>query len=246
MNPLCQAKLKRSIEIFVSRQAMNIEGLGEKLVELLVDSELVKNVSDIYKLVELQMIPLPRMGQKSAKNLIEQIKISKTRELHTLIIGLGIPQVGAKIAKDLAKYFGSMDKLKNATNEEIIVIDGIGDEIAKNIQKFFALEYTEIIINNLKQSGVNMEETDTKTGNYLQGLKFVLTGTLKNYSRNDFKNIIETNGGKVSGSVSKKTNYVVIGTNPGSKYTKAQSLGVEIIDEDAFMQLLSELSPLKT
>jgi len=235
----CPAQIRRSIIHFASRDAMDIRGLGPAVVSLLLSAGLVKDVSDIYFLKKEDLIPLERMGEKSADNLINAIQDSKKQPLSRLVYALGIPFIGSKASFLLAQAFGSMDKLKAATYDELIKIPEIGTKMAESIVTFFKQEQTNKLLERLKSGGVNMEEQRRTEGiRPLENLTFVLTGTLEKYSRNEAKEIIENLGGRVAGSVSKKTDYVVVGKDPGSKYDKAVELGVKIIDENEFDKLI--------
>ncbi|MCG1011107.1 NAD-dependent DNA ligase LigA [Tepidanaerobacter sp. GT38] len=235
----CPAQIRRSIIHFASRDAMDIRGLGPAVVSLLLSAGLVKDVSDIYFLKKEDLIPLERMGEKSADNLINAIQDSKKQPLSRLVYALGIPFIGSKASFLLAQAFGSMDKLKAATYDELIKIPEIGTKMAESIVTFFKQEQTNNLLERLKNAGVNMEEQKRSEGiRLLENLTFVLTGTLEKYSRNEAKEIIESLGGRVTSSVSKKTDYVVVGKDPGSKYDKAVELGVKIIDENEFDKLI--------
>jgi len=235
----CPAQIRRSIIHFASRDAMDIRGLGPAVVSLLLSAGLVKDVSDIYFLKKEDLVPLERMGEKSADNLINAIQDSKKQPLSRLVYALGIPFIGSKASFLLAQAFGSMDKLKAATYDELIKIPEIGTKMAESIITFFKQEQTNKLLERLKSVGVNMEEQRRTEGiRPLENLTFVLTGTLEKYSRNEAKEIIESLGGRVTSSVSKKTDYVVVGKDPGSKYDKAVELGVKIIDENEFDKLI--------
>ncbi|KXG73809.1 NAD-dependent DNA ligase LigA [Thermotalea metallivorans] len=241
MNAACPDQLRRGIIHFVSRNAMDIEGLGESIVGLLLDKGLIKDVADLYYLRKEDLIPLERMGEKSAKNLIHAIEKSKNNDLDRVIFGLGIKLVGERAARLLADAFGSMDRLMKASYEEIIAVPEIGDKMAQSIVAFFQEESNGRVIEKLKAAGVNMEarrKADTSMERKLEGLIFVLTGTLEKYTRNEAKEMIERLGGKVSGSVSKKTDYVLAGTEAGSKLDKAQELGIRVIDEETFEKMM--------
>lgn len=237
----CPAQIRRSIIHFASRDAMDIRGLGPAVVSLLLSAGLVKDASDIYFLKREDLIPLERMGEKSADNLIKAIQNSKKQPLSRLIYALGIPFIGSKASFLLAEALGSMDKLQTATYDELIKIPEIGSKMAESIITFFKQEQTKKLLTRLEEAGVNMEERRQVEGpKPLENLTFVLTGTLEKYSRKEAKEIIENLGGRVTGSVSKKTDYVVVGKDPGSKYDKAVELGVKIIDENEFDKLIAE------
>ena len=235
----CPAQTLRSIVHFVSKEAMDIEGLGYKIIEQLIDKGFVKNIADIYTLTLEQIASLKKNGKKFASNLIEAIEKSKTQDLFHLINALGIKQVGIKAAKVLAKHYKSMDNLANANIEDLQNIDDVGEITAKNIEEFFAQEQTKDLLEKLKQSGVNMEaHIEENADDRFVGKVFVLTGTLSKYARKEASDLIEKYGGKTSSSVSKKTDYVLAGEDAGSKLTKAQSLGVTILSEEEFEKML--------
>lgn len=236
----CPAQIRRRIIHFASRDAMDIRGLGPAIVSLLLSENLIKDVSDIYFLKKEALIPLERMGEKSANNLIKAIENSKKQPLNRLVYALGIPLIGSKASLTLAQEFKSMDRLQNATYEELIKIPEIGDKMAESIIAFFKQEQTKALITRLKEAGVNMLYAKEEIGpKPLENLTFVLTGALEKYSRSKAQELIENLGGKVTGSVSKKTDYVVVGKDPGSKYNKALELGVKILDEQQFEEMIS-------
>ena len=231
----CPAQLLRAIVHFVSKEGMDIDGLGYKIVEQLVDKELIKNIADIYVLSLDDIASLKKNGKKFASNLIESIEKSKKQDLFHLITALGIRQVGVKAAKVLSKKYKNMDNLQNADFESLAQVQDVGEITANNIIEFFKQEQTKDIIEKLKQAGVNMETLEQDNNdNRFEGKTFVLTGALEKYTRDEASSIIEKFGGKVSGSVSKKTDYVLAGEDAGSKLTKAQSLGINIITEEEF------------
>lgn len=238
-NIACPAQLLRNLIHFASRDAMDIEGLGEANVEMLVNEGLIKNQADIFRLRAIDLVELERMGEKSASNLISAIEKSKENDLSRLIFGLGIRNIGQKAAQLISRRFGSMDALMKATHEEITAIDTIGDVMAKSICEFFAADENIELINELKELGVNMENKQAPVSEKLAGLTFVLTGTLPTLSRNEATAMLTAQGAKVAGSVSKKTSYVVAGEDAGSKLTKAQSLGVSVITEQEMLDMLS-------
>ncbi len=236
-NPECPAQLLRNLIHFASRDAMDIEGLGPAVVEQLVDNNLVKSPADLYRLKVEDMSDIERMGEKSASNLIHAIENSKQNDLSRLLFALGIRHIGQKAAKLLAEQFHDMDALFKATVEQVNAIDGFGQVMAQCVVDFFAQPQTIHLIGQLKEAGVNMTSSTTVKDNRFAGISFVLTGTLPTYTREEASIIIEQRGGKVTSSVSKKTGYVLAGEAAGSKLTKAQKLGVEIIDEQHFKQL---------
>ncbi|SHM26139.1 DNA ligase (NAD+) [Caldanaerovirga acetigignens] len=237
----CPAQIKRSIEHFASRDAMDIRGLGPAIVSLLISQGLIKDAADLYYLKREDLLPLERMGEKSAANLLSAIEESKKRPLDRVIYALGIPFVGSRTASLLADAFGSMEELEKATYEDLIKVPEIGEKIAESILAFFRQEQTKALISRLKAAGVNMEAKKKKEGpKPLEGLTFVLTGALEKYTRQQATELIEKLGGKVTGSVSKKTDYVVVGKDPGSKYEKALKLGIKILNEAEFEELLEK------
>jgi DNA ligase (NAD+) len=244
INPKCPAQIREGLIHFVSRDAMNIEGLGEKVVAQLFKENLIEDVADLYQLKKEQLIQLERMGEKSATNLINAIEASKENSLERLIFGLGIRHVGAKAAKTLAQHFETMENLQNATFEQLVSIHEIGHKMAESIVTYFSKPEVKQLIEELRQYGVNMtykgpkpvEQADSDS--YFAGKTIVLTGKLEQLTRNEAKAEIEARGGKVTGSVSKSTDLVIAGEAAGSKLTKAQELGIEIWDES---QLLEEL-----
>ncbi len=240
-NVSCPAKLKGSILHFVSRDAMNIEGMGESLVQQLLDKKMLKDIADIYYLDPEKIEKLERMGKKSTENLMREIENSKKNELYRLIYGLGIRLVGEYTAKLLASHFKSLDSLMKVGKEELTEINEIGDKVAESIVVFFKEERNLKVIDKLRKAGLNFYQEEVQTSSdKLQNLQFVFTGELNKYSRSEAKKIVESMGGRVSSSVSKKTDYVVVGKNPGSKFEKAKSLGVKIIDEKEFLKLIGE------
>ncbi len=240
-NASCPAQLIRNITYFASKSAMNIDGLGEGVVKLLCENKLVTNCADIYKLTINQLASLDRMGEKSASNLITAIEESKTRGLERLICAFGIRQVGEKAAKAIAEHYSNIDELFNASIESLTEIPDVGEITAMNIVNFFSHPQTKIIIDELKSHGVVTASEEKKAvSNKFEGMTFVLTGTLPSMTRDEACNIIEENGGRTSSSVSKKTTYVLAGSDAGSKLTKAQQLGVKIIEEKDLIKMLSE------
>lgn len=237
-NPDCPAQLLRNLIHFASRDAMDIEGLGPAIVELLVSSNLIKREVDIFTLSIDDIKSLDRMGEKSAINLVNAIEKSKSNDLAKLIFAFGIRHVGAKAAKTLSEYFGDIDSVVNASLEELTEIEGVGAVLAKSIKDYFSLDATSQMIENLKHLGVNTKSLTEKLDNRFEGKTFVITGTLEGYSRNEMTELIEKYSGKVSGSVSKKTDYLLAGEDGGSKLTKAQSLGVKIINLDEILEMM--------
>ena len=234
----CPAKLHRNLVHFVSREAMNIDGLGESIVAELLERKMISNIADIYDLEFDQIASLKKNGKKFAQNLIDSINASKENDLYRLITALGIRHVGVKASKILAKKFGDIDNLAAATVESLSEVEEIGPIVANSIKEFFSQEQTKHLITRLKQAGVNTErQKDGVEDDRFAGKTFVLTGSLEKYSREEASNLIEKFGGKTSSSVSKKTSYVLAGEDAGSKLTKAQSLGVTIITEAEFEEM---------
>ncbi len=235
----CPAKLHRSILHFVSREAMNIMGLGENIVEELLNRGLIKDISDIYRLRLEDVASLKKNGQKFAQNLIDSIEKSKENEFYRLVNGLGIRHIGNKAAKLLAKKFKSIDNIESASIEDLSSIDDMGEVMAQSVYEFFREPQNVELINKLKQAGLNMVEGDGGTvDNRFENMTFVLTGALDTLSRKDAEELIERHGGKASSSVSKKTTYVVAGESSGSKLTKAQELGIPILSENDFLEMV--------
>lgn len=235
----CPAKLYRSIIHFASKDAMDIDGLGEAIIGELIERKLISNIADIYKLTIDDVASLKKNGKKFAQNLINAIEESKKRDLYRVINSLGIRHVGVKLAKTLARYFKDMDKLIVATYEELRMIEDVGEITANTIYEFFRQDQTIDLINKLKQANVNMKaEIQENEDEKFAGKTFVLTGSLEHYSREEASEIIEKMGGKTSSSVSKKTDYVLAGEDAGSKLKKAQELGITIISEEEFITML--------
>jgi len=240
-NPECPAQVRARIEHFASRGAMDIEGLGEAIVDKLVTLGFLKNYADIYDLHKhkAKLVRIEGFGEKSVQNLLNSIENSKKQPFHRVLYALGIRYVGSETAKLLADAFGSIDKLMNASVEQVSSVYGIGPRIAESVYKFFHDERNLELIKRLKEAGLNFEvKPEEKAKKKLAGKTFVFTGTLKNFTREEAKEKVEELGGKVSNSVSRKTDYVVVGENPGSKYDKARQLGVKIITEEEFLELI--------
>ena len=236
-NPDCPAQLLKSIIHFASKGAMDIDGMGDAIVKALVENNLVKSVADIYTLKAEQIASLERLGEKSAENLINAIEKSKSRPLDKVIFALGIRNIGQASAKLLCEKFPSIEKIMSATAEEIEEIDGFGKVMSENVAKAFSEQHRKDLISRLLELGVKMEYQTTQTNdNRFEGMIFVLTGTLETLKRDEAKKIIESFGGKVSGSVSKKTTFVIAGEEAGSKLEKAQSLGVNVLSETEFLE----------
>lgn len=242
INISCPAQIRRGIIHFASRDAMNIEGLGESIVGLLLDNNIIKDIADLYYIKKEDVINLERMGEKSAENLIKAIEKSKQNELYRLINGLGIKYIGVKGAKVLAKNFDSLDEIINADSVQLTNLEEFGDIMANSVVEFFKEEKNMTVINKLKEAGVNTESIKNKDEsivNVFEGMKIVLTGTLPTLKRNDAKEMIEARGGKATSSVSKSTTFVLAGEEAGSKLTKANELGVKVIDEAKFLDILN-------
>ncbi len=231
VNANCPAKLRETILHFASRGVMNIDGMGDALVTQLTDRGLVKNVADIYKLTKDNLLSLERMGEKSAQNILDEIEASKKLPLERVIYGLGIRMVGERTAQFLAEHFGSMEALEKAGVEELQDVNEVGPRIAESIVEFFSIAANRKLVERLREAGLTLTGQKRQRGTKLAGKTFVLTGTLAHFTRDEAKKMIEDAGGKVTGSVSKKTDYVVAGTDAGSKLDKAKELGVRVIDE---------------
>ncbi len=235
----CPTKQYRNILHFASREAMNIKGLGDSIIEELLNRNLISNIADLYNLKLEDIASLKKNGTKFAQNLIEAINESKNNELYRLINGLGIRHIGVKAAKQLEKKYKTMENLKNASLESLIEIDDMGEIMAESVFEFFAQDQTKDLIQKLENSGLNMNSKESSSGDgRFDGMVFVLTGGLDNYSRKEAEKIIENFGGKTSSSVSKKTTYVLAGEDGGSKLTKAQELGITIINEQEFIKMI--------
>ncbi len=237
-NANCPAKLRETILHFASRGVMNIDGMGDALVTQLTERELVKNVADIYKLAKADLLSLERMGDKSAQNILDEIEASKKLPLERVIYGLGIRMVGERTAQFLAEHFGSMEALEKAGVEELQNVNEVGPRIAESIVEFFGIAANRKLVERLREAGLTLKGQKKERGTKLAGKTFVLTGTLAHFTRDEAKRMIEDAGGKVAGSVSKKTDYVVAGADAGSKLEKAKELGLEILDERQMQKLV--------
>ena len=235
----CQAKLKENLKFFVSRGSMDIEGLGEKLIEQMVDKGLVVDAGDLYRLSKEHVTALDRMADKSAQNLIDAIEKSKTTTLPRFISSLGIRHVGEATAKQLAEHFGDLDHIMNASEEQLQEVRDVGPQVARSIAHFFAQTQNRQVIEKLRQAGVHFPTVTARRTGKFSGQTFVLTGTLASMTRPEAQKRIEALGGKVSSSVSKLTTYVVAGAEAGSKLDKARKLGVQIVEEEAFLQMIA-------
>jgi DNA ligase (NAD+) len=239
VNANCPAKLTGTVLHFASRGVMNIDGMGESLVTQLIDRGFVKNVADIYDLTKKDLLSLERFADKSAQNILDEIENSKKLPLERVIYGLGIRMVGERTAQFLAEHFGSMEALSAASLEELQNVNEVGPRIAESIAEFFSNPANNKLVERLGKAGLAFEGQKKERGTKLAGKTFVLTGTLAKYTRDEAKKMIENAGGRVSGSVSKKTDYVVAGSDAGSKLDKAKELGVPVIDENEMGRLLA-------
>jgi DNA ligase (NAD+) len=237
VNANCPAKLMGTILHFASRGVMNIDGMGESLVNQLIERGLVKNVADIYDLNKKHLLSLERFADKSAQNILDEIENSKKLPLERVIYGLGIRMVGERTAQFLAEHFGSMEELENASAEELQNVNEVGPRIAESIAEFFSIPANRELVRRLREAGLTFKGKKKERGIKLAGKTFVLTGTLAHFTRDEAKKLIEDAGGKVTGSVSKKTDYVVAGSDAGSKLDKAKELGVAVIDEQEMEKL---------
>jgi DNA ligase (NAD+) len=243
INPACPAQFVERLKFFCGRDQMDIEGAGVKLVESLFRNQLVASYADLYRLRERrdELIQLERLAEKSADNLLEGIEASKGQPLARVLSALNIRHVGANTAELLAEHFGDIDTLMEADEEALQEVEGIGPEVAASVHTFFASQSGENTIRELKAVGVNMRQPRRDAGrrsDALRGKTVVVTGTLEKYSRKEIEDLVKQSGGKATGSVSKKTDYVVAGENPGSKLNKAQKLGVPVLNEAEFEQLI--------
>ncbi len=238
INASCPAQIKERIRHWASRDAMDIEGLGEKLIDRLVEEGWVKTIPDLYRLNKETLVQLERMGNKSADNLLRAIERSKRRALPRFIYALGIPHVGQFMARLLAEHFGSLDRLMEAKEEELLAIEGIGPTVADSVRQFFSNPQNRQMLEELKALGVEPEELRKREEGPLAGKTFVFTGTLSKFSRDEARAVVEERGGKVVDTVSSRVDYVVVGENPGSKLAVARERGIKILTEEEFYQLL--------
>jgi DNA ligase (NAD+) len=219
---------------------MNIDGLGEKIVDQLIEKNVVKDFADLYKLDLESLADLDRMAEKSAQNLVDEIATSKSNSLARLVYAIGMPFVGERTAQLLAEHFGSMDKLAAASAEQLMEVGEVGPKVAEGVREFFSESANRKLIEHLRAAGVNMkEERAAPISAKFAGKTFVFTGTLANRTREEAEALVAAHGGKAGGSVSKKTSYVVVGSDAGSKLEKAKSLGVPVVDETQFEKLVS-------
>jgi len=241
VNSSCPAQLVRNVENFASRGALDITGLGSRIVAQLVESGLVCSAADLYSLNREELLRLEKFGEKKADNLLQAIEASKSQALERLIIGLGIHGVGEVAARKLARTFYTLDALSRATLDELTSLEGIGPSIAASITGWFAQAHNQELLQRLREAGFWPQEEaglDKARPKALEGRTFVITGTLPTLSRERAEQLIQDNGGTVSSSVSKKTSYLVLGDNPGSKYTKALELGIPILDEEGLKRII--------
>ncbi len=237
-NAECPAQLLRNLIHFVSRDAMDLDGLGPSVIEQLVDAGYIKTAADLYKLTKEDLLELDRKGEKSAENILLAINNSRTAPLDRFVFGLGIRHIGSKAAKLLSAAFNSIDEIIGASKEQLLAIDGFGEIMAESIINFFSLPQNLELINSFKEQGIDPKSDNQRIDDRFAGLTFVLTGTLPTYTRNEASEIIERFGGKTSSSVSKKTSYVLAGEEAGSKLTKANQLGVPVISEEQFKEMI--------
>jgi len=238
-NADCPERVYRQIDFFVSRGAMDIDGLGEQTVRVLLDEGLITDEGDLFYLTPEQLLPLERFGEKKVDNLMRSIETAKQRPLSQIVTALGIEGVGSTVADLLTSHYPSLDELAGATAEQLAEIDGIGPIIAQSVVSWFAEEHNQRVLEKLKQAGVRQQaEQQALASHALADMKFVLTGSLPTMTRGEATDLIEAHGGRVTGSVSKKTSYVVAGEAPGSKVEKAEKHGVPILDEDGLRQLI--------
>jgi DNA ligase (NAD+) len=243
VNAGCPAQLVRLVEYFVSRSAMDIETFGSRTAQMLVERGIVKDVADLYTLTPDDLLPLEGFKEKKIANLLEGIEASRQRPLARLLAALGIRGVGVAVAGLLADRFGSLENLAMASLDDLQAVEGIGPHTADAVVEWFGSPHNQQLVEKLQQAGVNLVVAEPEAGpaqdHPLAGLTFVITGTLPGMSRDDAKGLIEANGGKVTGSVSSKTSYLVVGDKPGSKLAKAQALGVPVLDEAALRSMVA-------
>ncbi len=235
----CPAQLKGRIKHFASKRAMDIEGLGLKLIDQLVDKRLIKDVADIYYINKQELIELERMADKSAQNIIDAIEKSKTKPLSKFLYALGIRHVGETTAEDLARHFPHLDDFFHLSEEDLMEVEGIGPEVAASVIQFFRDKKNKESIELLKKAGVKVIEPKIKEKGKLAGKTFLFTGTLKTFGRDEVRNLVESTGGMTASSISKKVDYVVVGEDPGSKFDKAKELGIKTLTEEEFKKLIA-------
>jgi DNA ligase (NAD+) len=236
----CPAQLKGRIRHFASKRAMDIEGLGVKLIDQLVDKGLVKDVADIYYIKKEQLIALERMADKSAQNIIDAIEKSKTKPLSKFLYALGIRNVGETTAEDLARHFQRLDDFFRLSEEDLMEVQGIGPEVAASVHQFFGDKKNKESIDRLKKVGVRVIEPKAKERGKLAGRTFVFTGSLKRFQRDEARNLVESLGGTTASTVSKKVDFVVVGEDPGSKFDKAKDLGIKTLTEEEFKKMVGQ------
>jgi DNA ligase (NAD+) len=243
----CSAQRKEAIKHFASRKALDVEGLGVKLIDQLVDAGLIESVGDLFRLTQEQLIGLERMGEKSAVNLLEALEVAKQTTLGRFLYALGIREVGTVTAQNLAEHFGFLERIRSASIDQLLAVSDVGDVVAKHIRHFFEEPHNTEIIEQLLEAGVHFPESEPAASADsdeapLLGKVAVITGTLSHMSRDEAKEKLQQLGVKVTGSVSKKTDFLVAGEKAGSKLAKAQSLGIEILDEEALVALIESLN----
>ncbi|MCM8825804.1 MAG: helix-hairpin-helix domain-containing protein, partial [Candidatus Omnitrophica bacterium] len=235
----CPAQVKERILHFGSRKAMNIQGLGERIVDVIVDTGLVRDYADLYSLKSEQIERIERMGEISSRKLVENIQLSKNAPFQNLIYALGIRRIGERASEILAENFASIDELRKADEEQIASIPEIGFEAARSIKEFFDNPGNNEVIEKLRKAGVSMARTQPiKKHGKLSGMRFVITGTMKNYTREEMKTELKKHGARVVESISRETDYLIVGENPGSKLEKAKNLGIKIITEEEAIKML--------
>ncbi len=242
-NQFCPAQVKEAIKHFASKAAMNIDGLGDKLVEQMLERDLIKTYADLYFLTVQQVVDLERMAEKSATNLIEAIDKTRDAPLQRFLFALGLRHVGEHVAKVLADNFGTIDALKAATEEELTAVNEVGPQVAQSVQRFFADENNLTLVDRLLEGGVKIQEIEPKaeaTDQRFENMTFVFTGALEKFTRSEAAQMVQERGGRASGSVSKKTSYVIAGPGAGSKLRKAEELEVKVLNEDEFLALIND------
>ncbi len=235
----CPAKLKESLKHFSSRNAMDIDGLGDRLIDQLLRLKLVNSVADLYRLQSADLFQFDRMGDKLAENLLQAIATSKQRPLENFIFGLGIRHVGQHLAKLLSRNFSNLEQLAVATTDELVAIHEIGPQVSDSVVNFFAAENNKKLLSELVELGINPQSSNNTSGDKFKGKTFVFTGSLEQFNRKEGEALVEAQGGRASGSVSKKTDYVVAGPGAGSKLAKAEQLGITILSETDFLELIN-------
>jgi DNA ligase (NAD+) len=239
INENCPGRKRRAFYHFVSKGAVDIEEIGPKTIDQLIDAGLIKDLADFYLLKKEDLLNLERFAEKSAGNAINAVQSRKKIPLDRFVFALGIPHVGSETALDLARRFGTLEKLAEASEEDLLKVKDIGDVVAKSIYNWFHDDYNRRLLKKFKQVGVEvLKQEKAEKSSKLKGLTFVFTGSLDTLSREQAEELVRENGGEASSSVSKKTDYVVVGTEPGSKYEKAKKLGVKMISEEEFLNLL--------